>query len=99
MYGTYSTHEVSRETGVSRASIHRWIAAGYLKPAVRALGKGDLYRFDETNVAQVRALAFITRQFGDGELTRRIIADVIPHVRPDWPSGSRHILVSLPLVV
>ena len=77
----YTTTELSRRTGVPASTIKRWMTAGYLRPAVTALGKGDVTLFGEDSETQIRALAMLTQQFGDGALVREIIAEAIPKIR------------------
>ena len=95
MYSQYSTAELSKRTGVPVSTIRKWVQAGYLRPDVPAFGRGDVTLFGEEGEAQIRALAVLTREFGDGALTRAIVAEAIPKIRHD----SRAITVSATLAL
>src|SRR5207247_8584453 len=89
----YSTQDLSKLTVIPVSTIRKWIIAGYLQPDVRAHGRGDVVLFGEDAEPQIRALALLTREFGDGALTREIIAEAMPKIR----HGSRAITVSATL--
>jgi hypothetical protein len=92
---TFTTTELSRETGVPVSTLKKWVQRGYVTPAIHSLGRGDAYAFTEDNAAQVRALTQITRDFGDGALARAVIERAVPQVR----AGVRHCVLRVATVL
>jgi hypothetical protein len=79
----YSTGDLSRLTGVPISTVKKYVAEGRITRAIRGVGRGDNNAYDEIAVAQVRALAAISRAFGNGELGRDVIDAVLPQVNVD----------------
>lgn len=76
--------EVSKRTGVPRATIAKWVADGLLRPrGGQSFGRGDALYFDETDVRRVQAIAAIRRAFGDGEKAREAISKTLPLLTAD----------------
>ena len=73
--------ELSKATGVPKSTLLTWVERRHLRPAVSSFGKGDAYRFTRDAVAQVRAIAAIREEFGDGRAARLVIEQAVPVVR------------------
>lgn len=78
-----TTEEVAKRINVSRATVAKWIDEGLYTPrAGKPFGRGYPVNFDAHDVARLGAVAALKRAFGDGELTRVVIAKVVPTVTP-----------------
>jgi hypothetical protein len=74
--------EVAKRLGLPRQTISRWIARGYITPAVPAEGPGSVVLLDERNEAPIAAVAAVVRVFGDGEAARTVIEQAFRLVTP-----------------
>lgn len=69
--------EVANQLGLNRQTVSRWIARGFIVPAVTATGPGSVVLLDERNEVQLAAVAAIVRLFGDGEIARPTIEQAV----------------------
>jgi hypothetical protein len=63
-----TTTEVSKLTGVPRATLTKYVRQGVVRPRGLSWGTGDPLDWSEADVARVRAIAAIRHWLGDGKL-------------------------------
>ena len=74
-----TTTEAEKKTGVPRATIAAWISKGIFVPrGGLPHGRGDAIYLDELDCVKIRAIAAITKAFGDGELRELALARTLP---------------------
>src|SRR5262245_29174343 len=73
--------KVAELTGIHRSVINKWVMDGLLTPrGGPSIGRGYAVDFDTDDVARLRAIAAVKREFGDGALACQIIAATVPRI-------------------
>lgn len=69
---TYSTKEVARKIGIHWVTLHKWIAAGKVRPSQQiGMNGGKHWRWTEVDVARVRKYKSENYRKGRGRKARR----------------------------